>query len=102
MPQFPPTSPAILLDETRPYFLWWTPLTVGDLRTILANKEHAERSYYLGAMLRKANTRDVMHFATAKELREAWPEMARFLGRARPMWEFLLALGPYANEHPSV
>jgi len=89
-----PTSPELALDETRPYFLWWTDATVGDLRRHLASADAAERAYWLGALLREANTRDVWLYTCPDDIREAWPNVFRYLGRARAMWAYLLGLPP--------
>ena len=86
----PPTSRALLDDATRPYFLWWTELTIGDFKAQLRSPDAALADYYLGALLREANTRDVWLFVTPDEVRSRWPRLARHLGRARKMWAFLL------------
>ncbi|MSP63282.1 MAG: hypothetical protein EXR72_23655 [Myxococcales bacterium] len=88
----PPTSPDILRDGARPYFLWWTDVTVGQLRGLLADPDRATRAYWMGALLREANTRDVWYFVGPHDVRELWPDLVRFLGRARAMWAFLLRL----------
>ena len=92
--RLPPTSPDLALDETRPYFLWWTNATVRDLRAHLASADADERAYWLGALLREANTRDVWLFVTADTVRAEWPRLVRFLGRSRAMWAYLLGLDP--------
>jgi hypothetical protein len=88
----PPTSPDILLDEARPYFLWWTELTVRGLRERLHDPDPAVRHYWLGALLREANTRDVWYFVEPDDIRGAWVGLQRFLGRSRARWAFLLGL----------
>lgn len=88
----PPTSPDLVLDETRPYFLWWMDATVGDLRAGLRAADLDERAYWMAALLREANTRDVWLYVTPDEIRALWPRLLRHLGRARPMWQFLLEL----------
>jgi len=35
--------------DTRPYFLWWTDMTVGDLRRMLGSENLEERAYWMGA-----------------------------------------------------
>lgn len=90
----PPTSEALSRDETRPYFLWWTDANVGDLRRALASDDDDERAYFLGALLREANTRDVWLFVTPDAIRRDWPRLARHLGRTRDMWAWLLDLPP--------
>jgi hypothetical protein len=88
----PPTSSDLLRDETRPYFLWWTNVTVGRLREFLRSPDAQERSYWLGALLREANSRDVWLFVTPDQVRRDWPHLIRHLGRSRSMWAWLLEL----------
>ena len=88
----PPTSRTLENDETRPYFLWWTEATVGDLRTHLASGDPTERAYWMGALLREANSRDVWLYTTPDAVRAAWPNLVRYLGRARAMWAWLLRI----------
>jgi hypothetical protein len=90
--RFPPTSANLLEEGTRPYFLWWTDATVGDLKQRLAASDPEERAYWMGALLREANTRDVWLFTTADEIRALWPRLIRYLGRSREMWAWLLRL----------
>jgi hypothetical protein len=97
VPQLPPTSPDLANDEARPYFLWWTDATVSDLRLHLASDDSEERAYWLGALLREANTRDVWLFVTPGAIREAWPALRRHLGRSRAMWAYLLELDATAT-----
>jgi hypothetical protein len=91
-PHLPPTSPDLHRDDTKPYFLWWTDATVGDLRRHLAAADVQERAYWLGALLREANTRDVWLFTSVAEIRVTWPHLLRHLGRARSRWAWLLGL----------
>lgn len=76
----------------RPYFLWWTDTTIGDLRARLADLDPDRRAYWMGALLREANTRDVWLFVTPEQVRESWPLLQRHLGRSRAMWAYLLGL----------
>ncbi len=87
-----PTHAELLRDDTRPYFLWWTPCTVGELRAHLAASDPDVAGYWLGALLREANTRDVWLFTTPDEVRRRWPHVLRHLGRARERWAWLLGL----------
>ena len=87
----PPTSEALREDETRPYFLWWTEVTVG-LKKRLASDELNEKAYWMGALLREANTRDVWLFTTPNEIRRLWAHLIPYLGRSRTMWAWLLGL----------
>lgn len=90
--RLPPTSPSLLDDGARPYFLWWTDCTVGQLKGRLRSPDIEERAYWLGALLREANTRDVWLFTTASEIRLHWTHLIRYLGRSRDMWAWLLGL----------
>jgi hypothetical protein len=92
--RLPPTSAALLDDGARPYFLWWTNATVGQLKDYLRSPDLEERAYWMGALLREANTRDVWLFVNAGEIRALWPRLIRYLGRSRSMWAWLLELPP--------
>ena len=96
----PPTSDDLRRDETRPYFLWWTDARVGDLRRHLASPDPAERGYWLGALLREANSRDVWLYATPDEVRASWSHVVRHLGRARAMWAWILDIDPVLAAWP--
>ena len=84
--------PSLGDPAARPYFLWWTDATVADFGVHLQDPDPERRAYWLGALLREANTRDVWLFVTPAEIREAWPLLLRHLGRARAMWAYLLGL----------
>ena len=92
--RLPPTTAALLDDGARPYFLWWTTATVGELKEHLASDDLEERAYWMGALLREANTRDVWLFVNAGEIRALWPPLIRYLGRWRSMWAWLLGMPP--------
>ena len=87
-----PTSAELSRDDTRPYFLWWTDCTVADLRRHLRDSDPEIRAYWLGALLREANSRDVWLFTTPNEIRASWAQVIRHLGRTRSMWAWLLRL----------
>jgi len=88
--RLPPTSSSLLEDSHRPYFLWWTTATVADFRAGLADMDPDVRAYWIGALLREANTRDVWVFVTPERIRESWEKLQRHLGRSRAMWAYLL------------
>ena len=88
----PPTSTDLLRDEIHPYFLWWTDVTVGRFRELLRSPDAEERAYWLGALLREANSRDVWLFAGPDDIRRDWPHLIRHLGRSKPIWAWLLGL----------
>jgi hypothetical protein len=60
--RLPPTTESLLDDGARPYFLWCTGATVAQLKEHLASPDPEERAYWMGALLREANTRDVWLF----------------------------------------
>lgn len=90
--QLPPTTPELSDPSARPYFLWWTDATAGDLRRHLDSPEPEIRAYWMGALLREANTRDVWLFVTPGDIRALWPRLVRYLGRTREQWAWLLGL----------
>ena len=92
--RLPPTSRFAEDDSALPYFLWWTEVTVGQFRRLIGHPDVDTRAYWIGSLLREANTRDVWSFVTPDELRDLWPALVRHLGRKREMWAFLLGLPP--------
>lgn len=92
--RLPLTTESLLDDTARPYFLWWTDATVGQFKVYLASPDLEERAYWMGALLREANTRDVWLFVDPDDIRELWPRLIRYLGRSRQMWAWLLELPP--------
>jgi hypothetical protein len=75
---------------TRPYFLWWLDATVSDLRAALASDDARTRGYFLGALLREANSRDVWLFTNPGQIRREWHSVLPHLGQSRRMWAWLL------------
>lgn len=97
----PPTRPELLDDDARPYFVWWAPMTVGKLKQVIAAGTADERAYWLGALLREANSRDVWLFTNPDQIRGEWGRLLRHLGRKRSMWAWLLGLPePKWPPHP--
>lgn len=92
MTRLGPTTEDLLRDDARPYFLFWTDVTVADFRKYLASPDLEERAYWMGALLREANTRDVWLFVTPEQIRQLWPRLIRYLGKSRSMWAYLLGM----------
>jgi hypothetical protein len=90
--RFPPTSPDLLDPDARPYFIWWAEVTVRQLHVLARSDDLLERAYWLGALMREANTRDVWLFASPSDLRAMWEHVVRHLGRTREMWAWLLGV----------
>ncbi len=88
----PPTTEALRDPAHRPYFLWWVDATVADLHRNLSSEDTATRAYWMGALLREANTRDVWLFVTPADIAGLWPHLTRHLGRARERWAWLMGL----------
>jgi hypothetical protein len=88
--RLPETSAELRSPDTRPYFLWWTTHTVGEFKELLSDSDPERRAYWLGALLREANTRDVWLFTTPEQIRSLWPFLVRHLGRSRERWAWLL------------
>jgi hypothetical protein len=91
-PLLGPTRPDLLDPDTRPYFLWWTDLTVADFRRKLTEGSVDERACWAGALLREANTRDVWLFLSPADVTSLWSALPRHLGKTRAMWAWLLGL----------
>jgi hypothetical protein len=66
--------------------------TIGDLRRALEDPDLDRRAYFMGALLREANSRDVWLFVTPEQIRALWPRLLRHLGKTRSMWAWLLGL----------
>jgi hypothetical protein len=92
VPRLPPTSADLDRGDRVPYFLFWTDVSADRLRELLRSDDLDVRAYWLGAVLREANTRDVWLFTTPAEIRAMWPRLVRHLGRSRAMWAFLLGV----------
>lgn len=75
-------------------------MTVGGLKQRLASNDLGSKAYWMGALLREANTRDVWLFVTPDDIRELWSQLIPYLGRAREMWSWLLEL-PAAEWPPA-
>lgn len=87
-----PTAIDVNDPRARPYFLWWTDVTVAEFLSHLADPDPDRRVYWLGALLREAHTRDVWRYTTPDEVRALWPRLVRHLGRSRAMWAWLLRI----------
>lgn len=88
----PPTTTELFEPTHRPYFLWWTDATVADRKRHLADPDLVRRAYWMGALLREANSRDVWPFVTREEIAALWPHLIRHLGKTKERWAWLLDL----------
>lgn len=79
--------------DARPYFLWSESFTVRDLREILAGgRGEYLQEVYLGRLLREARVHEVWQFITPADIVAHWDRLSLHLGKARPFWEYLLAI----------
>ncbi len=85
-----PLSTDLDDDEAVPYFLWDDPLTVRELKQILAHASAPERDRWLGKVLRQARDTDVWRFTTPDEVVVRWATLEPHLGQRRGLWSFLL------------
>lgn len=91
MPLLNPTPPDRMVDaEGRPYFLWDADMTLDQFRAGLRDPDPDVRAYLVAKLMRQAKPDDVFQFVRLADLIELWPRLERFLGRAQPMWRWLL------------
>jgi hypothetical protein len=72
-----------------PYFLWDQPMTVREVRRLLAEGDDDKRFYLIGKIMREARDTDVWKFTTPREVRDNWEKIVTNLGRRRAFWEFI-------------
>jgi hypothetical protein len=77
-------------DDLRPYFLWDTEMTAGELRRRLRVAGEEERLLWIGRILREASYPDVWAFLTLEDVLARWDQLRRVLGRKQAFWEFLI------------
>jgi hypothetical protein len=77
-------------DDAQPYFVWDVPVTVGELRRLLRHPDRRTRAMWVARVMREARYQDVWKFVTLAEIVDLYPDLRRHLGRARPMWDFLI------------
>jgi hypothetical protein len=87
----PPLSLDLERDDLRPYFLWDTTMTVGDLRRALAGHDgSATWLYWAARVMRDARYDDVWRFLGLRQILDHWDELRPRLGRERERWELLI------------
>jgi hypothetical protein len=86
-----PTPPDRMVDaDGRPYFLWDADMTLDQFRAGLLDPDPDVRAYLVAKLMRQAKPDDVFQFVRVADILALWPRMERFLGRAGPMWRWLL------------
>jgi len=87
-----PTPRERLLDpQGRPYFLWDMDMTLEEFERAVESGDAATRAYFVGKVMRQAKPDDALQYVTPQEIADLWPAVERYLGNARPFWEWLLA-----------
>lgn len=91
MPVLNPTPRERLVDaQGRPYFLWDVDMTLERFEELLRTGDRETRAYLVGKLMRQAKPDDVFSFVTVAGIRDLWDDLVRYLGRSRPMWQWLL------------
>lgn len=91
MPVLNPTPRERLVDaQGRPYLLWDVDMTLERFEELLRTGDRETRAYLVGKLMRQAKPDDVFSFVTVGEIRDLWDDLVRYLGRSRPMWQWLL------------
>src|SRR3954465_3028989 len=85
-----PTPPERLPNpEGQPYFLWDSEMTLEQFRSGLQDPDPEIRAYLAGKLMRQAKPDDVFTFLSAREIRQLWPRLERYLGKTRDFWTWL-------------
>jgi hypothetical protein len=85
-----PTPPERLVNaEGQPYFLWDSEMTLEQFRAGLQDPDPEVRAYLAGKLMRQAKPDDVFTFLSAREIRQLWPLLERYLGKKREFWTWL-------------
>src|SRR5215213_2344112 len=85
-----PTPPDRLVDEQgHPYFLWDSKMTLEEFQEGLKSPDPDVRAYLVGKLMHQAKPDDVFTFVSARQIRELWPRLERYLGKTREFWTWL-------------
>lgn len=86
-----PTPPDRLVDARgRPYFLWDLDIDLPTFERSLRDPDPEVRAWFVGKLMRQAKPDDVFRFVRLADIAALWPRLARYLGRSRPFWTWLL------------
>jgi hypothetical protein len=77
-------------EDVRPYFLWDTQMSSGELKQRLREAPEDERLLWIGRVMREARYPDVWEFVTLDDVLSRWEKLRGRLGRKNAFWEFLL------------
>jgi hypothetical protein len=96
----PTPTDRLLHARGRPYFLWDEDLTAEELRARLVDPDSEVRAYFLGKLMRQAKPDDVFAFVSLRDLIAQFPAVARYLGRSREFWSWLIERWDQATRGP--
>jgi hypothetical protein len=85
-----PLSHDLDRNDAQPYFVWDVPMTVRELRRLIAHPDRSVRAMWMARVLREARYQDVWRFLSLDQVVEHYDRIRPHLGRARPLWDFLL------------
>jgi hypothetical protein len=86
-----PTPTERMLDQRgRPYFLWDDDIDLATFRARVRDPDPDVRAYFIGKLMRQAKPDDVFAFVTLPEIAAQFDSIARYLGRTREFWVWLL------------
>ena len=85
-----PLSHDLGRDDAQPYFVWDVPLTVADLRRLLAHPDESTRTLWMARVMREARYQDVWRFLRLADVLPRYSDLRRHLGRSRALWDWLI------------
>ena len=77
-------------SQGRPYFLWDVDMTLARFQDQLRSGDRATRVYAIAKLMRQARPDDVFTFVTLDQIRDAWGDVQKDLGKTRLFWEWIL------------
>lgn len=85
-----PLSHDLDRDDVQPYFVWDVPMTVAELRRLVAHPDPKVRSRWMARVMREARYQDVWRFLRLTDILESYQRIRVHLGRSRRLWDFLI------------
>jgi hypothetical protein len=79
-------------DETIPYICWDRDWSVAEIRSRLLSSEGVEKHRLMAWLMRELKTPEVWFFLKPTDIGEEFVGISRWLGPARPLWEYLLGI----------
>lgn len=76
-------------DDAIPYFMWDYGYSVGQIRSMLAESNEAQRIWLMAKIMRDARYSDVWKFISLQDFLKYRDRLMSKLGREKSFWEFL-------------